>query len=55
MDPISMILFGISAFIIALCGVLMWLAGLKIGPFIFFISITIGVILCFKGLFANKK
>lgn len=55
MDPISMILFGIAALIIALCGAMMWLAGLKIGPFIFFISITIGVILCFKGLFTNKK
>lgn len=55
MDPISMILFGISAFIIALCGVLMWLAEIKIGFFIFFISIIIGITLCLKGLFANKK
>ena len=55
MDSISMILFGIAALIIALCGAMMWLVGLKIGPFIFFISITIGVILCFKGLFIKNK
>ena len=55
MKSITMILFGISALIITLCGVIMWLAGLTIGPYIFFISIIIGIVLCFKGLFMNKK
>ena len=55
MDSISMILFGIAALIIALCGAMMWLAELKIGPFIFFISIIMGITLCFKGLFIKYK
>ena len=55
MDSLSIILFGISALIIALCGFMMWLTEIKIGFFIFFISIPIGIILCFKGLFTNKK
>ena len=50
-----MILFGISALIIALCGVMMWLAELKMGAYIFFISIIVGITLCFKGLFTNKN
>ena len=54
MEGMSMILFGIAALIIALCGAMMWLAGLKIGPFIFFISIIMGITLCFKGLFMKK-
>ena len=48
MKSISIILFSIATLIIALSGVIMWLARLKIGPYIFFISIIIGVILCFK-------
>ena len=55
MDSISMILFGIAALIIALCGAMMWLANLSIAPYIFFISIIMGITLCFKGLFANKN
>ena len=55
MNSISMILFGIAALIIALCGAMMWLAELKIGPYIFFISIIMGITLCFKGLFTNEK
>ena len=55
MDSISMILFGIAALIIALCGAMMWLANLSIAPYIFFISIVMGISLCFKGLFTNKK
>ena len=55
MDSISMILFGIAALIIALCGAMMWLANLSIAPYIFFISIVMGISLCFKGLFSNKN
>ena len=55
MEGMSMILFGIAALIIALCGAMMWLAELKIGPYIFFISIIMGTTLCFKGLFTNEK
>ena len=55
MEGISMLLFGIAALIIALCGAMMWLANFSIAPYIFFISIVMGVSLCFKGLFTNKK
>ena len=55
MDSISMILFGIAALIIALCGAMMWLANLSIAPYIFFISIIMGTTLCFKGLFIKYK
>ena len=55
MEGMSMILFGIAALIIALCGTMMWLANLSIAPFIFFISIIMGITLCFKGLFTKKR
>ena len=54
MGAINFILFGIASLIIASCGVIMWLAGLHIGPYIFFISIIMGITLCFKGLFMKK-
>ena len=54
MDSISMILFGVAALIIALCGAMMWLANLSIAPYIFLISIIMGITLCFKGLFMKK-
>ena len=55
MDGISMLLFGIAALIIALCGAMMWLANLSIAPYIFFVSIIMGITLCFKGLFTKKR
>ena len=54
MKGINMILFGIAALIIALCGAILWLANLSVAPYIFFISIIMGISLCFKGLFMKK-
>ena len=50
-----MILFGIAALIIASCGVLMWQAGLYIGPYIFFIFLITGLLLCLRGFVMNRK
>ena len=55
MGAINFILFGIASLVIASCGVIMWLAGLHIGPYIFFVFIIVGITLCFKGLFMNNK
>ena len=54
MNGINMILFGIAALIIALCSAILWLANFSIAPYIFFVSIIMGITLCFKGLFMKK-
>lgn len=54
MKSMKTMLLGIALLIVALCGLIVWMAGSGVGAVVFFAGLGIGLILCFRGYFTKE-